>query len=220
MKLVLIGGGEISKMELIKIDKEIINRRNRKDNLVLFFPTAADDSEGYSEQFKKYYSSLGCKKVETIKIFDNNFNIKNLRRLLSQAGIVYLGGGNTQLLIDSLKKYKIDNLLKEVVNNDVLIAGISAGAIALGDIANSNKNDGIIEALGIIPNYVIEAHFTEWNKENDLIKLLKRNKKGIGIDEKTAVFIEDHKAKVIGEGNVFLFNKEKMVLKEGDSFNL
>ena len=221
MTLVLIGGGEISKGELIRIDKEIIKKGRGEEKLVLFFPTAANDSEGYSEQFKKYYSSLGCTDIRAIKILDKDFNPEALRKLLNNTGIIYLGGGDTHSLIKSMKDSGVDMILKEAIKKKIVIAGMSAGAIALGEITNSEKKEKeFIKAWGVVKGYAIEAHFTESRKEEALCNLLDYGKKGIGIDERTAVIIEGNTAKVIGEGNVFLFNKKKQILREGDCFEL
>ena len=64
-----------------------------------------------------------------------------VKNKIETADIIYIGGGDTIKLMDTVKEYEIDKLLDAAVKRDCVIAGVSAGAILL---ANSGFSDSFI----------------------------------------------------------------------------
>ncbi|UZN00266.1 Type 1 glutamine amidotransferase-like domain-containing protein [Lysinibacillus sp. MHQ-1] len=52
------------------------------------------------------------------------------KKILAQ-DIIYVGGGNTKLLLDKWHAYQFGELLKEAYKSGVILAGISAGGNVL-----------------------------------------------------------------------------------------
>ncbi len=98
--------------------------------------------------------------------FENNKDSKNLEfRMATKenllegcawADVIFLSGGRTKNLLDSLKKFQ--NLSQ--VFKDKIIVGDSAGANALGHSFYSRKTKEINEGLGILPFKII-VHYSE-----------------------------------------------------------
>lgn len=196
-KIFLIGGGEIIKRETIEIDRDIIKAGGGKNSRVLFFPTAANDSNKYIKNFVKYYSFLGCNNILWTKL--SQASTRQTTEKMDWATIIYLGGGKTERLIELFKEKKLVNHLRNRLEKDVVLVGMSAGAMALGEISIvSEINEGLKFAPGfiILPDIICLAHYQKQN-HNTLKQIKEKFPKKIvlGIPEKAAVYLRDQKIK-------------------------
>ena len=121
----LIGGGEIAKGETREIDLALMNEAPQGSSFV-FFGTAAGESEGYfatiSSVFGEHFTVGEVKKGEGRDVA--------LAKIKS-AAVIYLGGGTTQLLLDLFSEWDLVPSLREAHERGCIIAGMSAGALAL-----------------------------------------------------------------------------------------
>ena len=98
--------------------------------------------------------------------FENNKSSKNLDFKMATeenflegcawADVIFLSGGRTAKLIESLKKFEN---LKQVFDGKI-VAGDSAGANVLVQLFYSRKSKEISKGLGILPLKII-VHYTE-----------------------------------------------------------
>ncbi|MEK7194275.1 MAG: Type 1 glutamine amidotransferase-like domain-containing protein [Patescibacteria group bacterium] len=112
----------------------------------------------------KEYLQLRIKQCK--RQFNNNKGLKNLEfKMASEenflggcawADVIFLSGGRTVNLIESLKKFKN---LREIFK-DKIIAGDSAGVNVLGRFFYSKKTKEISEGLKILPFKII-VHYTD-----------------------------------------------------------
>lgn len=123
--ILLIGGGEISKGETKIIDDKLKSLAPAGSKL-LFFPTAAGDSEGYIQTIEQVFGDV-FRVVPVTEAQGRDYAIEELRT----ARAVYLGGGRTELLLDLFEKWKLKDDLKQLLDRGGVIAGMSAGAQAL-----------------------------------------------------------------------------------------
>ncbi|MDO8560797.1 MAG: Type 1 glutamine amidotransferase-like domain-containing protein [bacterium] len=110
---------------------------------------------------------------------------ENFIEQLKGASAIYMRGGETQQLFDTLKKYP--NFSEEILGKTV--AGSSAGAYVLSKWFYSNSADDIFEGLAILPVKVI-AHY---NGEEDIVRLLKEKHP----QDMEIVILKDFESKVI-----------------------
>ena len=125
---------------------------------------------------------------------------------ISTADIIYIGGGDTIKLKETVLEYKIDALLKEAYNRGCVMAGISAGAILLTNegfsdtfiLRKESTKHQFIEGLNFI-NISFCPHYHEnTNKTKELQKELKgTNKEVYSLENGTALKIIDNKIKLI-----------------------
>jgi hypothetical protein len=89
-----------------------------------------------------------------------------------------------------------------------VIAGTSAGASIMGNlmITGGNPVARVGEGFGLLPGVVIDQHFSQRNRLDRLLGVLVAHPGyvGLGIDENTAVVIEGHTLRVLGEHDVRL----------------
>ena len=132
-KIVAIGGGEIGRpgypVETTAIDKEIIKLTGKKNPKLLFIPTASSDSLGYVEVVKKHFGkNLGCK-VDVLMLLDGHASKKEISLKIMDADIIYVGGGNTLLMMKTWRKFGVDEILRQAYDKGTVMAGVSAGSI-------------------------------------------------------------------------------------------
>lgn len=201
MKLMLIGGGDIgrsnTKYETKEIDEKIVKLSSKENPNFLFIGLASNFSDSYYKVIKDIYKNLGCK---TGKISNKTLtHIEVVEEKIKNADIIYIGGGDTVKLVNILKENKIDKMLKEKLDTESVLVGISAGAISylksgLSDteiINNISNNYVKVDGLGFI-DYMFVPHFSSDSKKmEDLEKVLKNDKDSIALcaDNCTAIEI-------------------------------
>lgn len=222
-KLVLIGGGEIGKgntsYETLEIDQEIVKITEKEHPNFIFIGFASSYAESYYDILKKHYQNLGCNTSQLKKK-----NLENNKPLainkIRNADIIYIGGGDTILLKETINKYQLEKPLQEAYQKGCVMVGISAGAILL---ANSGYSDSYIirgednhyrfvNGLGLI-NINICPHYEINNEKSiSLEKSLKNTKKEvIGISNNCALFFIDKKKYIITTkelANMYIINKK------------
>ena len=131
--------------------------------------------------------------------------------------------------MDTVKEYKIDELLKKAKERNCVLAGISAGAILLSKSGfsdsyilreESDKHE-FVEGLNFIDINICPHFHNDEKKQKDLEDNLKKNNKEVyGLENCTALKIEDNKMIVIKskkDSNVYLCKYEKSIFITGFS---
>ena len=227
MKLVLIGGGEIGRgnttYETKKIDEEIIKMTGKTNPTLLFVGLASSFSDSYYDVIKNNYKSLGATPVYLKK---NNLihNPDLVKEKFKNADIIYIGGGDTLKLLEKIEEYNLKELFDEAKEQNKVLAGISAGAILLSKKGYSDayilreEKDTYEMIKGFnYTNIIITPHY-----HNDLDKcrqleeyLKKHNEEVYGIENNSALFIEDNNIKVINsnkDSNTYIVSyKDKLI---------
>lgn len=209
MKLMLIGGGDIgradTKYETGTIDEEVVKMAKKEEPNFLFISLASSFGDSYYKIIKDIYKNLGCK---TGKISNKTLShMEVVEKKIKEADIIYIGGGDTVKLVNILKETGMDKMLKESLDNNTVLAGVSAGAIAylkygLSDVEimnNISNNYVKVEGLGFL-DYMFVPHFSsDPKKKLDLEDVLRKNNdiKAYCLDNCAALKIEDDKISVI-----------------------
>jgi peptidase E len=192
-EFVLIGGGDISAGETEKIDRFIISLVRKKNPGILFFPTAANDSGEYADLFRKYYLSLGCREINSC--FVQKENTESILRKMRKADVIYLGGGQTSLLIDLFIEKDLVSVLKDLAEGGTVIVGMSAGAIALGETALlselEEQEEVFAHGWGLIPKTICIPHYQRKHRDRiDRFQPRYPSQNILTIMEKQAYFVE------------------------------
>lgn len=199
---ILIGGGNTTDpnnpYETEHIDKRIVELVNKEQPIFLYIGLANSYADSRYDHIKKIFQNLKC---QTQYLKKNNVihNPKIVEEKINNADIIYIDGGDTLKLLDYVKKYSIDILLKKAYEKGTILVGKSAGAILLSKAGLSDSyilrgekdTYEFVEGLNIEP-IIICPHYT---KEKQEIIKDKLTKKEIvyGIPNQTALIIKDHK---------------------------
>lgn len=208
MKMVLIGGGNIGRAdtdyETKQIDEKVVRLSEKTNPKFLFIGLASEFSDSYYKIIKDIYKNLGC---ETGKISNKTLtHMEVVEQKINNADIIYLGGGDTVKLVNILKETKMDVMIKNAIERNCVIVGISAGAIAcckygLSDyeIISNISNDYVkINGIGYL-DYMFVPHFSsDQRKKKTLESILSEDKgiKALCADDCAAIII-DKKMSVI-----------------------
>ena len=110
----------------------IINKEEIKDKKVLYITTASDgendsDKSWMDEEYETILD-LGFSKenIYEFKIGQKEININDF-------DVMYMMGGNTFYLMDMIRKYNFDTVIKKAMDNGIIYIGSSAGSIILGN---------------------------------------------------------------------------------------
>lgn len=192
-KIILIGGGEIANNETVVIDRKFIELSGGEKSVIGFFATAAHDSDGYIQTFSNYFQNLGCRKIIPVKL--SQTTRKECENLIKQMTGIYLGGGDTKLLIKEFKDKGVDMMIKEALNNDLVVAGMSAGALASCDYYidpdTDEENHQMEKGLGFQDSVLCVVHYEV--KDDSMLSLLREkypDYEVLGIKEKQGVLVD------------------------------
>ncbi len=190
-----------------KIGKEFLNVVGKPSSeiKVLFIPTASRTEEelSYVEESRKELLDLGIKKEN---IFDYNLDREISEEELEKIDVLYVCGGNTFYLLYKIREKEFDKKIIDLVNNEIVYVGASAGSILLGpniEIAeigqDGDKNDmGLKDFSGLnLTDKIISPHYTI--KEEEIIKNFEKEngKKITRLKDNQAILILGNETKII-----------------------
>lgn len=137
-RIVAVGGGELDTTH--SINEYIVKLAGKEKANLLFIGTASHDSEGYISAIQKEFESLGCT-VSALSLTTETYTDEEINSILNQADIIYVGGGDTSFMMDTWKRYGLDEKLKQIYYNDrAVLSGLSAGAICWFSCGHSDSS--------------------------------------------------------------------------------
>ena len=217
--LIIIGGAED------KEDNRVILREiaERTQNGALIIMTAASSIPlELWRDYKKIFHELGVKKVSHLSISQPEEAHKRENILmLKDAATIFFTGGDQLRITSKLGGTPVLDCIYEIYESGGTIAGTSAGASMMGETMliggsgdDSHKvgNWMMAPGLGLVENMVIDQHFAQRGRIGRLLGAVALNPGvlGIGIDEDTAIVIEDIHFKVIGSNAVYVVDGHKV----------
>jgi len=207
--IVAIGGGEINKHETFAIDQEIIKLSCKKRPRVLFIPTASSDSQEYINDFIDYYGNyLDCK-VDVLLLIKQSVTTKKISEKFLNSDIVYVGGGNTLMMMNVWRKLGVDKILKKAYQKNIILCGISAGAICWFNfgVSDSRRFKNLeaqlikVRGLGFISGLLCPHYHSEKYAKDRVVstKNIAKRTSGValGIDDFCAIIFIDGQFKII-----------------------
>ncbi len=222
MKNIILIGGKSVLNEDTKIEEYILNLSGKNKPNILFFPTASKDDEksinNFINQFKRFNVS-----IEIARLLTESNN--SIMEKITNANVLYFGGGDTKILVEELKKENRETILKNIINEKIIV-GLSAGAnmIARYGMGDSKSyvdnfkvyNYKMVQGLGLLditvcPHYQKE----ELICYNDIVS--KYEFDGYALEDDTAIHFTDNNIRVIKSlksRSVYKFDrKEKYIMK-------
>lgn len=152
---------------------------------------------------------------------------------LQQARLIYLTGGDQVQFMQVVKGTPVFDALHQAYLQGATIAGTSAGAAVMsrkmitGDEYKHPEYTGefrtieaeniqIAEGLGFLPQAIVDQHFVYRMRMNRLITVAIEHPEeiAIGIDESTALVVQDTRAFVAGKGQVIVLQNPEISKEE------
>lgn len=202
--LVIAIGGAEDKSYHGKILNKIFDLAGGKGINITVVPWASGKKDA-GEIYKKIFLHLGAKNIFLLK----DKNRKSFLEAIDRSALLFFTGGDQKNLLDALDDL---DLIKEIKNgNDkgLVIAGTSAGASILGEhmpyYSDEEESTIYFKGLNLVPNSIIDQHFSQRHRINRLQSGVKRFKEatGYGIDEDSCIgFLDGKEIFRIGSGSV------------------
>ena len=196
---------------------------------ISIIPTAAAPDNNHQRAGRngvKWFTSLGASNVEALPLTNKvSANDASIVTSLRQSQLIYLLGGFTGYLGQTLVGSMSWQAMLSAYENGAVIAGSSAGAMVLCQYYFDPGIGNVVEGLGLVPNTCVLPHHNTFGKGwvQRLTKLLPDTVL-LGIDERTGIIDDgDGERKsvwsVYGQGSATIYRKgQAVVYKTGETF--
>ncbi len=195
---------------------------------IRIIPTAAAPDNNHQRAGNNgihWFQSLGAKDVISVSLLSKiRADDKNIAQSLRNAKLIYLLGGFTHYLGQTLKDSLAWEAAVDAYRNGAVIAGSSAGAMVMCEFYFDPSAGRVHEGLNLIPHTLVLPHHNTFGK-GWAPKLIKKipDVTLLGIDEQTGMIDdgEDNMWNVYGAGEVTLYqNGEVTVYQPGNEFSI
>lgn len=232
-KLIAIGGAEdkgtekepnftqknnLHFFELGILRRIVSETRKGLDSHIEVITTASVIPNEIGDNYMQAFGKIGCKGVRLMHIRNREDALlpENMERIQNCDAVMFTGGNQLRLstVFGGTEIRRI--LLSKYMNENFVVAGTSAGAMAmsqtmiyLGSSAEAHLKGTvkITTGLGFMPDVIIDSHFEKRGRFGRLAQAVISNPGtiGIGLGEDTGVLItEGTHMEVIGSGPVVI----------------
>lgn len=188
---------------------------------IIIIPTAGEDSTaGVAPRETERLKSLGVKNVTILHTRDPKVaNQESFAAPLKKATGVWFVGGRHWRLADSYLNTLTHKEFNALLNRGGVIGGTSAGATILCSfmVRGDTKGNSIMigdhtQGLDFIHNVTIDQHVLRRNRQFDMIDVIKARPEllGIGIDESTAIVVQQNTFEVLGNSYVAIYTADQI----------
>ena len=216
MKVILMGyllleGGAEFGGRMSEPDLRAMELAGGFDAPIAIIPTAAAPDNNHKragDNGVRWFQSLGAKNVFAVNVIDpKSANDVVLAKQIRNSKLIYLLGGFTQYLGETLKGSLCWDAAIEAHQNGAVLAGSSAGAMVLCEYYYDPSERKIMRGLNLVPNACVLPHHNNFGKA--WAGQLMRQLPGvtlIGIDERTGMVTNTSgEWEVRGGGEVTLY---------------
>lgn len=225
--LLLEGGAEFGG-RMRDPDLKAIELAGGFDAPIRIIPAAATPDNNHQRAGNngiRWFQSLGAKDVSAVSLLSKiRANDKNIAQSLRNAKLIYLLGGFTHYLGQTLKDSLAWDGAMDAYRNGAVIAGSSAGAMVICAFYYDPSAGRVHEGLNLVSNSLVLPHHDTFGK-NWAPKLMKQipDVTLIGIDERTGLLNngKNETWNIYGAGGVTLYrNDASETYSAGDTFSV
>lgn len=212
-QLVIIGGAEEKDGEC-KVLREFVRRAGGTKARLIIMTAATELPREVGDDYTRIFERLGAEDVRIIDTVtrDDASSSTYLEAVEKATGIFFTGGDQARIT-SVIKDTELDAVIHKRYAEGAVIAGTSAGAAVMPDVmiiegdSTTNPRAEVVEmgpGMGFLPGIVIDQHFSQRGRLGRLIAALAQQPAvlGFGIDEDTAIVVNQDVIEVIGSGSV------------------
>ena len=227
---ILLEGGAEFGGQMSEPDRRAIELAGGPHAHISIIPTAAapdNNDQRAGRNGVNWFKSLGATDVESLPLIDKaSANDSAIADQISQSRLIYLLGGFTGYLAETLKDSASWQAMLNAYSNGAVIAGSSAGAMVLCQYYYDPGRSQIVEGLGLLPNTCVLPHHNTFGKgwASRLFNLLP-DVLLLGIDEQTGMLDDGPQGqkvswRVYGKGAVTIYrHTQPTIYKSGAIIN-
>ena len=238
-KLIAIGGaedkgtdletGEIHRSNLnffeLGILRRVVEESGGPDSRIEIITTASTIPYEVGENYMNAFGKIGCINVGVmhIRTRQDTLNAEYLQRIRSCDAVMFSGGNQLRLSVSEGGTEFLNIMKKRYLEDTLVIAGTSAGAMAMsqtmiyeGNAARAHLKGTVkmTTGLGFINSIIIDSHFEKRGRFGRLAQAVAINPSaiGIGLGEDTGMLItEGNKMEAIGSGLVVIIDGHDII---------
>ena len=195
-QIIALGGGGFSmEPNNLALDEYILEQANQPHPSVCFLPTASGDSPEYLVKYYAAFTKLDCQPTH-LSLF--RLPTADLTGFLLSQDVIYVGGGNTRSMLALWRGWGLNRILRKALENGVVLAGISAGAICWFEQGITDSVPGelsVLPGLGFLPGSCCPHYNSEEERRPAYHYQILSNtaKAGYALDNSAAVHFIDGK---------------------------
>ena len=209
--LLLEGGAEFGG-RMREPDLRAIELAGGLDAPIRIIPTAAAPDNNHQRAGNngiRWFQSLGARDVLSVPLITKiRADDKNIAQSLREAKLIYMLGGFTHYLGETLKDSLAWQSALAAYQNGAVIAGSSAGAMVICEFYFDPSAGRVHKGLNLVPNSLVLPHHNTFGK-SWAPRLAKKfpDVTLIGIDEQTGMIddAENNSWNVYGRGEVTIY---------------
>jgi cyanophycinase len=223
--LLLEGGAEFGGA-MREPDLRAIELAGGPDAPIRIIPTAAAPDNNHvraGNNGVRWFRSLGARNVESLPLIDkSSANDSQIVDSLRNAELIYMLGGFTHYLGQTLLDSKAWETILEAYQNGAVIAGSSAGAMVICEHYYDPGRGKVERGLNLVSNACVLPHHNTFGKNwAGKLKALLPGVTLLGIDEYTGMLMGVGEWTVFGSGEVTMYGGDDIeVYESGQKFNL
>ncbi len=230
--LIPIGGAEAKgKAEINGLDfitegilSHVVKESGGKNAKIVVIPTASSIPIKVGKNYLAAFKELDCENVTVLSLKEPaHCELEESLKMVEEADCLMFSGGDQSKIASVIGGTKMHELIKKrYINEDFVIAGTSAGAMAMATemIAGGSSTEALLkgavimrEGLGLIPELIIDTHFVRRGRFGRLAEAVAIHPEllGIGLAEDTGLIIKNcNEFKVIGSGMVIMLDASRL----------
>ena len=203
-RIALVGGDEF-RASCRDMDAEILAATGVATPRVVIVPTAAamERPDLAAANGARHFSALGADAAPLMILNADDANANALVAAADAADVIYLTGGNPAYLMAALAGSRLATALQAALHRGAIVAGASAGAMALGE--RMRFRGAWSEGLGLARGVAVLPHHERSDPERvaaELAGALPAGIAALGIDGATGCISEGNGWRALGAGAV------------------
>ena len=212
-QLVIIGGAEDKEGDCT-ILREFVRRSGGLQARIVVMTVATELPREVGDNYTRIFERLGVENVRIVDtVYREDASDASALEAIEKATGVFFTGGDQARITSVLKDTDIDQALHRRFSEGIVIGGTSAGAAMMPDMmivegdGETNPRVEIVKmepGMAFLPGVVIDQHFAQRGRIGRLLSAVAQQPVvlGFGIDENTAIVVNNNQIEVIGEGAV------------------
>jgi cyanophycinase len=228
-KLFIIGGGNRSD----QLMQHVVDLAQfKKTDYIVVLPMSSEEPDSAYIYFRDQFQKLAPNPIVMLNFDKTTVQNPKLNDSLQKAKLIFISGGDQTRFMNVVANTPVYASIHKAFQNGSIIAGTSAGAAVMSEkmITGNQKlekeysgtfdnirfdNLETTPGLGLITTAIIDQHFLRRSRYNRLISAMVEfpHLTGIGIDESTAIIVDGNTISVVGESEVIVMKKPKVIQK-------
>lgn len=219
-QIALVGGDEF-RVGCEDMDLEIMLASGQDPAKVVVVPTAAVTGPAKAaNDGATHFGALGGDSSKLMLLERDHAEDLEFFAPVNAADVIYFTGGSPEHLLETVRDSQFFAAIMASVERGAVLAGSSAGAMALGAMMRRPRLGGWVESLGVVPSVAVLPHHERRDQAETSQELQGTAPSGLtylGIDARTGCLGNPGNWRVVGFGRVTVYQgSDWQIFNAGD----